>query len=343
MTHPPPPAPVIFAPGLPAFSAASASASASTVETPILDSSAWLSDMHLPSAVTFPPPMASSPSLAILAASPAIISNSALFSSLNRDTLPTISAVECALPVSATTRRRGLPALSGLHPASGPLALYTPNPPCVHAAVSTPDARPNAALSALRAASSTPSLPHSSPVAARTAATVATHHADDAPRPEPSGTSLSTLTFSPVPALPAADIAMWQTAASGAGRLPGMSPSSGASHGAPSGESTRTVPLCSGSVDTVTCLSMAHATAGAPCTTKCSPNSMALPGARAAAGRTACRPVIGRTLPTRTRPRTTRRRRRRRGSSRTLAACPAWPRGPRTRPSWPRSRRTRMP
>ena len=306
-THPPPPAPVIFAPGLPAPSAAAASASAASVETPIRESSSWPSDMHLPSADLSRPARARSARREIPADSSAIAPNSVLLHSLKLDTAATIAAVECGLPVSATTRRSRPAPSSGLHP---PSMLYAPNPPRAQAAVSMPDAMPNAPLSASRAAASAPAASSPSPTAARTAAAAATHHADDAPRPDPSGTLLSTATHRPAPAPRAARTAMPHTAASGAGRPPGMSSPSRTSQAGQTCDSTRTTSSRRGSTDALAPLPMAHAMAGAPCTTKCSPDSMALPGALARAGRTAAS-VICRTLPTRTRRRTTRRRRRR--------------------------------
>ena len=54
----------------------------------------------------------------------------------------------------------------------------------------------------------------------------------------------------------------------------------------PGGETTRTASPRIGPAYTITPLPMAHATAGAPCTTRRSPNGIALPGALVAAGRT---------------------------------------------------------
>ena len=218
--------------------------------------------------------------------SPAIASNSPLFSPLSLDTAQPFRQWSGAFPVSSTASRGRPPALSGLLSSS---ALYAPSPPRAHACVSTPDAPQNAALSepgaaadAGYAAPSPERRTHGNgggnAPCGRLAEAGAERHLAVHVRPQSAPTRR-------------AAASMLQTAAGGAGRPSGaLLP--GRTSAGPGGESTRTVSPRIGPAYTVTPLPMAHTTAGAPCTTRCSPNGIALPGALVTAGRTA---VISRT------------------------------------------------
>ena len=159
----------------------------------------------------------------------------------------------------------------GCTPAGGAPRTYDTMPPCTQAAQSAPEEFGYMLLSADMAASITSTdMPHS---AAREPA-AATQHADEEPRPAPEG--ISERMRSVAPSQPS-DRAMWWN-----GRRAGTMDSVGVRSGRsadPSADMTDSVSPSRPDDSATTRRSMAHITARAPCTTKCSPNSITLPGA----------------------------------------------------------------
>ena len=209
-------------------------------------------------------------------------SNSSGWLPLNSETIPTTDSVLCLIPELDTTSPNPGPPFCrriAVHP---DLMSYVIIPPRADAAVSAPDAFGNAVLSASAATRMTvpASCPRCCPRTLRAAAAPATQHAEDEPRPAPGGISDFTSSVIPPlrPAILQASFAMWYRglrtgSTSAASRL-------NDSHSSvPSSEVIRT--LSDFAAPTCTRLSIAHSMALEPYTTKCSPNSMTLPGADA--------------------------------------------------------------
>lgn len=175
---------------------------------------------------------------------------------------PTTSAVEWGLPVSAAASRRRPPAPSGLLPSS---ALCAPSPPRAHACVSTPDAPQNAALSGQGAAADAGCA---APSPERR-----THGdgGDDAPcgRLAEAGAERHLSVHARPRSGPRPARRRVYAAGRRRRRLQAFRrAAAGGTSADPGGETTRTVSPRIGPAYTITSSPMAHATAGAPCTTR---------------------------------------------------------------------------